>query len=202
MVFIGKYNKSVILTYIGITLAVCGIIFSFLGNISNAMICLIFSGICDLFDGKMARLCKRDEQEKEFGKQIDSLADVFLFLALPCVLGVELLKALPLYFNSVFVIYVICGVIRLAWFNILASSDEHVKYFIGMPVAYIALVLPIIYSVGLIFKFNLSLVYFFIYLLFAILFIINVKISKPKGIWYIIFFILAIIVTIVIKMVG
>lgn len=202
MVFIGKYNKSVILTYIGITLAVCGIIFSFLGNISNAMICLIFSGICDLFDGKMARLCKRDEQEKEFGKQIDSLADVFLFLALPCVLGVELLKALPLYFNIVFVIYVICGVIRLAWFNILASSDEHVKYFIGMPVAYIALVLPIIYSVGLVFKFNLSLVYFFIYLLFAILFIINVKVSKPKGIWYIIFFILAIIVTIVIKMVG
>lgn len=202
MVFIGKYNKSVILTYIGITLAVCGIIFSFLGNISNAMICLIFSGICDLFDGKIARLCKRDEQEKEFGKQIDSLADVFLFLALPCVLGVELLKALPLYFNIVFVIYVICGVIRLAWFNILASSDQQVKYFIGMPVAYIALVLPIIYSVGLIFKFNLSLVYFFIYLLFAILFIINVKISKPKGIWYIIFFILAIIVTIVIKMVG
>ena len=202
MVFIGKYNKSVILTYIGITLAVCGIIFSFLGNISNAMICLIFSGICDLFDGKMARLCKRDEQEKEFGKQIDSLADVFLFLALPCVLGVELLKALPLYFNIVFVIYVICGVIRLAWFNILASSDQQVKYFIGMPVAYIALVLPIIYSVGLIFKFNLSLVYFFIYLLFAILFIINVKVSKPKGIWYIIFFILAIIVTIAIKMVG
>lgn len=202
MVFIGKYNKSVILTYIGITIAVCGIIFSFLGNISNAMICLIFSGICDLFDGKIARLCKRDEQEKEFGKQIDSLADVFLFLALPCVLGVELLKALPLHFNIVFVIYVICGVIRLAWFNILASSDEHVKYFIGMPVAYIALVLPIIYSVGLIFKFNLSLVYFFIYLLFAILFIINVKVSKPKGIWYIIFFILAIIVTIVIKMVG
>lgn len=202
MVFIGKYNKSVILTYIGITIAVCGIIFSFLGNISNAMICLIFSGICDLFDGKIARLCKRDEQEKEFGKQIDSLADVFLFLALPCVLGVELLKALPLYFNIVFVIYVICGVIRLAWFNILASSDQQVKYFIGMPVAYIALVLPIIYSVGLVFKFNLSLVYFFIYLLFAILFIINVKISKPKGIWYIIFFILAIIVTIVIKMVG
>lgn len=202
MVFIGKYNKSVILTYIGITIAVCGIIFSFLGNISNAMICLIFSGICDLFDGKIARLCKRDEQEKEFGKQIDSLADVFLFLALPCVLGVELLKALPLYFNIVFVIYVICGVIRLAWFNILASSDQQVKYFIGMPVAYIALVLPIIYSVGLIFKFNLSLVYFFIYLLFAILFIINVKVSKPKGIWYIIFFILAIIVTIVIKMVG
>lgn len=202
MVFIGKYNKSVILTYIGITLAVCGIIFSFLGNISNAMICLIFSGICDLFDGKIARLCKRDEQEKEFGKQIDSLADVFLFLALPCVLGVELLKALPLYFNIVFVIYVICGVIRLAWFNILASSDQQVKYFIGMPVAYIALVLPIIYSVGLVFKFNLSLVYFFIYLLFAILFIINVKVSKPKGIWYIIFFILAIIVTIVIKMVG
>ena len=123
-------------------------------------------------------------------------------MALPCVLGVELLKALPLYFNIVFVIYVICGVIRLAWFNILASSDQQVKYFIGMPVAYIALVLPIIYSVGLIFKFNLSLVYFFIYLLFAILFIINVKISKPKGIWYIIFFILAIIVTIVIKMVG
>ena len=39
MIFIGKYNKSVILTYVGITIALTGIIFSFLGNVSNAMIC-------------------------------------------------------------------------------------------------------------------------------------------------------------------
>ena len=202
MIFIGKYNKSVILTYVGITLAVCGVIFSFLGCISKAMICLIFSGICDLFDGKIARSCKRDDKEKEFGKQIDSLADVFLFLGLPCALGTILLKDLPWYFYIVLVVYVISGVIRLAWFNILASSKEPVKYFIGMPVAYIALVLPILYSIELIFNLKLSLLYSFIYLLFAILFILNIKISKPKGLLYIIFFILAIIVTIVIEIVG
>ena len=73
--FIGKYNKSVILTYIGVAFAFSGMAFALYERLPAAMLCLIAAGICDLFDGAAARRCKRDETAKEFGVQIDSLAD-------------------------------------------------------------------------------------------------------------------------------
>lgn len=82
---IGKWNKSVILTYIGLLISILGIYISF--NIENgtkyAMTCLIIAGICDLFDGVVARKCERNEEEKNFGIQLDSLVDVIDFIALP-----------------------------------------------------------------------------------------------------------------------
>ena len=99
-------------------------------------------------------------------------------------------------------LYTISGVIRLAWFNMISSKDEPVKYFTGVPVAYIALFLPIVYTLELIFRFNFSIIYLLIYIVFSFLFIFNIKIAKPKGMWYVFFFVLAIIVTIIIKVVG
>lgn len=201
--FIGKYNKSVILTYIGIIIAILGMHFAINENMSYAMICLIFSGICDLFDGKIARMCKRDDAEKEFGKQLDSLADVFLFLALPCVIGIKLFSGIPSYISLIILmLYVIAGIIRLAWFNIISSKDEPVKHFVGLPVAYIAIILPIYYAITLIFKINNVLVYPVIYVVLAFLFILNIKVPKPKGIWYVVFSVLAVATTIIIKVMG
>lgn len=202
--FIGKYNKSVIVTYIGIISAILGMFLSIEGNMSYAMICLIISGICDLFDGKIARMCKRNEEEKEFGKQLDSLADVFLFLGLPCVIGMQLFNGIPNVLKIiVLVLYVLAGVIRLAWFNIIADKDGPVKYFVGMPVAYIALLTPIIYAINLVIRFTyVNYIYLVVYAAFAFLFILNVKIPKPKGIWYAIFSILAIAVISIILIMG
>lgn len=202
--FIGKYNKSVIVTYIGIISAILGMFFATGENMSYAMICLIISGICDLFDGKIARMCKRDEEEKEFGKQLDSLADVFLFLGLPCVIGMKLFTGVPNYLSLiVLVLYVLAGVIRLAWFNIIADKDGPVKYFVGMPVAYIALLTPVVYALNLFIKFTyINYVYLVIYAAFAFLFILNIKIPKPKGIWYVVFSVLAIAVTVIICIMG
>ena len=72
---IGFYNYTVILTYIGAILGVCGIVASFNGNILLAIVCLMLSAVCDMFDGKIARTMKRTKQEKRFGIQIDSLSD-------------------------------------------------------------------------------------------------------------------------------
>ena len=74
---IGYYNKSVILTFVGILISIFGML-----NVANtdiALTCLILAGICDLFDGVVARKCKRTDKEKAFGVQIDSLADVISF---------------------------------------------------------------------------------------------------------------------------
>lgn len=191
--FIGKYNKSVIITYLGVLSGILGTIFVMNDNISYAMICLIFSGMCDLFDGKVARMCKRDEEEKEFGKQIDSLADVFLFLGVPTFIGIKIFSEVQ-FLNVVFILYVLAGIIRLAWFNMIADNDKAVKHYIGLPVTYSALILPLIYAISLIFNFSITYIFAAIYLCMAFLFILNVKIPKPKGIWYAIFSVLAIAV--------
>ena len=55
---IGFYNYSVILTYIGLVSSVFGITQVFENHMSIAFLCLLLSGICDLFDGKIARSMK------------------------------------------------------------------------------------------------------------------------------------------------
>ena len=86
--FIGYYGLSVVLTYIGLAFSVVGMAMAFQGNISIAVMCLILSGICDMFDGTIARACKRSDDEKKFGIQIDSLVDTVSFGIFPIVLGI------------------------------------------------------------------------------------------------------------------
>ena len=199
--FIGKYNKSVIITYIGVIFGLLGVYFTICSNISSAIICLILAGICDMFDGKVARMCKRDDSEKEFGIQLDSLADVFLFVAFPAVMGVKFFSQMPVL-NIVLILYMLAGIIRLAWFNMIADIDGPVKYYTGLPVTSIAIILPIFYAISLVFKFEFTYLAALIYLLVGIFFILNVKIPKTKGIWYVIFSLLAVIFTTIIIIWG
>ena len=187
--FIGKYNKSVILTYMGVGFALTGIHYLLNGRSDITMICLIIAGICDLFDGTVARKCKRDEEEKEFGIQIDSLSDVVSFLVFPMVVLIKFdNRMLP-----VAILFVLAGIIRLAYFNIHSESTPN--YYKGVPVTTISLILPIYYLLAVHIE-VLEGFYGLLYLIVAISFILNVKVKKPKGIWYIIFSLIAVIVTI------
>ena len=62
-----------------------------------ALFCLAFSGLCDMFDGKVARTkANRTEDEKRFGIQIDSLCDVVCFGAFPMILCYSMgMRGLP-----------------------------------------------------------------------------------------------------------
>lgn len=66
--FIGCFNKSVILTYIGVVFALAGIFILIdlqeAEQMNLVMFCLIISGLCDLFDGFIARKCNRNETQK------------------------------------------------------------------------------------------------------------------------------------------
>lgn len=201
--FIGKYNRSVILTYIGVAFAFSGIAFALNERLAEAMICLAAAGICDLFDGAVARRCKRDESEKEFGVQIDSLADVISFLALPSVLGLRLADSagiVGIIKYPVILGYILCGIIRLAWFNTSAAAEGSRTHYDGLPVTYSALIFPILWTVlGFFPNFGaVSVIWTAAYAVTAVIFILNVKIAKPKGIWYLIFGALAIGVTVLI----
>ena len=70
--FIISLKKSVIVTYLGVIFAMFSMYFAFtkmafveVEYIRYSLILLMLSGICDMFDGKIARMCKRTEEEKQ-----------------------------------------------------------------------------------------------------------------------------------------
>lgn len=205
---IGCWNKSVILTYIGIAASVIGMGAILVhDNLRIALTCLMIAGICDMFDGTVARLCKRTEQEKQFGIQIDSLADVVCSVVFPVVIfmhSVEINTNIRQTVNSemltylIATLYIVCGVARLAWFNInTADKDNKAEYYTGLAVTYIAVILPIMHLIGFIFDLC-NLTYYITMLVTSFLFVANFKMKKPGKVSYIVFMLLAIVVTVMV----
>lgn len=188
---IGCYNKSVILTYVGVAFAIFGM--CNVERIRLAVVCLIVAGICDLFDGKIARMCKRTEQEKEFGVQIDSLADVIASLIFPMMILHQVCSISEVMSVLTFIVstlYVLAGVTRLAWFNI--TTDGKTKHFQGVPVTAITIIVPLIF---LLFSSLTTFPYIVLatYFITSILFVWNMKVPKPSGKGYIVLSLLALI---------
>ena len=76
---IGFYDYTVILTYVGFCSGMAGIFCASAKHVRLAVFFLALSGLCDMFDGKIARTKKnRTDDEKSFGIQIDSLSDMVL----------------------------------------------------------------------------------------------------------------------------
>ena len=196
--FIGFYSMSVVLTYISLCFSVVGMFLAFLGSIPAAVMCLIISGVCDMFDGTVARMCKRSDKEKKFGIQIDSLVDTVCFGVFPIVLGICMGFTSKLHV-LIYILYALGAVIRLAYFNVIAEEktfhskkEGKVSYYLGLPVTSIAIILPFTYDLKIfmndaIFNKAFPLVMF----ITAILFVLNIKIKKPTGIWFVVCSILA-----------
>lgn len=203
--FIGYYKISVLLTYLSVISASVGIYLSLNGKISYALICLIISGICDAFDGKVARTCKRSKEEQLFGIQIDSLADTVAFVCLPTIIfyGIGLRE----WYNvAIFAFFTLAGVIRLGYFNVVAdekASTGGVKYYSGLPVTSSAIIFPIAYLARNFVSFQeFSVVYTLTMLFVGVLFILNFKLKKPKSVWLYIFVIFGIIMSILLHLIG
>lgn len=193
---IGKWNKSVIATYVGMLLAVASIFLLMSGFYKAAMMCFMGAGICDLFDGTIARMCKRTEEEKNFGIQLDSLVDVVSFIVLPVVLIFKL-AGFTWYAAVAAVLYSVFGIARLAYFNVCQEENEDkdspIKYYTGMPVTYAALVFPLVYLLHLYFNTEVTALFMCIAMeIMAVLFILKIKFIKPGKSGYIFLMLLAI----------
>ena len=130
---IGFYSYTVILTYLGLASAALGMMLTFNGFARYALFCLAFSGLCDMFDGKVARTkANRTEDEKRFGIQIDSLCDVVCFGAFPMILcysmGMRGIAGI-----CILVFYLTAGVIRLAFFNVMEERRQDETDEAAMP---------------------------------------------------------------------
>jgi CDP-diacylglycerol--serine O-phosphatidyltransferase len=149
---LGVYDYTVWLTYFGLFISIVGMMEGLRGRRTNAVFCLAFSGLCDAFDGRIARKkTDRTEDEKAFGIQIDSLCDIVCFGVFPSVicftLGVNGAAGM-----LVIAWYCICGVIRLAQFNVTAqgrSGETEEKFcYRGLPITSASVVLPVMCLVG------------------------------------------------------
>jgi CDP-diacylglycerol--serine O-phosphatidyltransferase len=193
--FIAKWNKSVILSYVGLVFAIVGMyICVTTGNILHALSCLIVSGVCDLFDGKIARMCKRTKDEIKFGIQLDSLVDTASFVVFPIIILLTM-GLTDWYQLPVLALFAICGIARLGHFNCLVEdSDKPVAFYTGLPVTAIAMVLPLLYLFSYIIPSNIYPIVLTILIgVNALLNILTIKVKKPKGIAYPIFAIAAIV---------
>lgn len=185
---IGFYDYTVVLTYVSLFISVTGIFSALDGNLQEAVICLMLSGFCDMFDGKIARTKKsRTKQEKRFGIQIDSLCDLVCFGVLPAVIGYNLNKSSKLY-GIVACVFVLAGLIRLAYYNVTEEerqdeTDENRKYFKGLPITSSSLLVPLVYCLSTyapIPKF--SLIYTVALFVMAIAYITPLRIRKPHSV--------------------
>ena len=195
---LGKWNKSVILTYFGLILSIVGIVLIGLQvPVKYAMICFIYAGVCDLFDGTVARRCKRTSDEKKFGIELDALIDVFNFIALPLVILLSI-GLNTKYHLVIYIIYTIFGIARLGHFNInLESDNKPVKYYEGLPLTYAAFFFPVVYLLSYLIKNDLfNIIYTVMTCAIGLLYIIKIKIPKPRMVLSIFFLILAIVVSI------
>ena len=181
---IGFYSYTVVLTYLGLASSAIGMILTFQGFAKYALFCLALSGLCDMFDGKVARMKKdRTEDEKRFGIQIDSLCDVVCFGAFPMILCYSIGMRGPAGI-SILVFYLIAGVIRLAFFNVMEEkrqeeTDEARKYYQGLPTTSIAIILPLFCTLRPLLGHRFLSELHICILTVGLLFIINFPLRKP-----------------------
>ena len=192
---LGFYDYTVVLTYCSVISAVIGIYVSLsgAGHPYIGVMLLLLCGLFDTFDGRVARSKKnRTEKEKAFG-------------VLPVCIGVALYnrdkfdfiktgkESLLLHIPFVIIVilgalFVLCALIRLAYFNITVEETQgdsvgDDKYYFGLPVTSTALIFPTFLLMRHIMlitcQINISYIYYILLVIVGILYILKFKLKKP-----------------------
>ena len=183
-IMLGVYNYTVILTYIGMLTGLAGIGLAMRGGLPWALLCLLLAGLCDMFDGTIASTKKdRTPQEKRFGVQIDSLSDLICFGVLPAaiVFAAAHGRAVAAVVSG---LYVLCALIRLAWFNVdeeerqVTAAGGRTQY-LGLPVTTVALFLPTLLGLARLMCWPLGAVGIALLAVMAVAFLVPFKLAKP-----------------------
>jgi len=123
-------------------------IFSAIKGETLIAVVLVGAGmVFDYFDGKIARVYKLAH---DFGRELDSLADLVTFGIAP---GVILLSLFPGddFILSAAALYAVAAAFRLARFNLLKGAGKAEQTYIGMPVpvaAFLVLLVSLPHAVG------------------------------------------------------
>jgi CDP-diacylglycerol--serine O-phosphatidyltransferase len=96
-----------------------------------AAIAILLASAFDVLDGKVARL---SGATSKFGVQYDSLADLVSFGVAPALLAFSwALRPYGRFGWLAAFLFLVCGALRLARFNVMSASGE-TKFFKGLPI--------------------------------------------------------------------
>lgn len=203
---LGFYDYTVWLTYLSLVSAGVGIMISLNGSGHPYLgtFFLLICGLCDAFDGRVARSKKdRTQMQKDFGIQIDSLCDLVAFGVLPACIGNAMICVLPTWPEkvrihtdiitvfpvkivcfTVMLLYILAALIRLAYFNVTEEERQKTeggarKYYEGLPVTSSALIFPLVLLLQYLLPMDITLLYFGIMFITGLAFLSRIKIIKP-----------------------
>ena len=108
------------------------VLFAASGDFFHAAAFVLAAAVLDLLDGAIARNgYDGDDRLSEFGKNLDSLADVVSFGAAPAfAVYTAVLHALPVAGIAGCLAFFVCGALRLARFPLVGGPDR----FVGLPI--------------------------------------------------------------------
>jgi len=136
------------ITLIGVCIGLTSIKFAIDGKFAIAVIAILFAGLMDALDGRIARLIKGTSK---MGKELDSLGDVISFGVAPALImyfwNLQYLDKLGWF---VCLTYVVCVALRLARFNVNSEEEPSWRdnFFEGVPspAGGIIVLMPLIFS--------------------------------------------------------
>jgi CDP-diacylglycerol---serine O-phosphatidyltransferase len=166
------------------------VVSAFNGNFRWAGWFIVFAGILDMLDGRVARLSGTNSR---FGEELDSLVDVISFGVAPALLIYFLDFASAGRFSWILCyIYVTAVALRLARFNVLSAGKPSTGWFTGLPSPSAGMTLAVYYPFSQTEWYRASLAYLdlqhqglvVLMLLLALLMVSNVKYPKfpPVGV--------------------
>jgi CDP-diacylglycerol--serine O-phosphatidyltransferase len=127
----GVYIIPSLFTCGNMTFGLLSILKSIEGDFIKASWFLVFALVCDILDGRIARMTNTTSY---FGSQLDSFSDLVSFCVAPALLMYMLvLNTMGKLGVGIAVLFVLCGALRLARFNMLARKGVVYDTFIGLP---------------------------------------------------------------------
>lgn len=195
------------LTLVSLVAALSSAALAINGQTGFALVALIVSGICDIFDGMVARRLTRSENAQRFGGTLDSLVDACAFGFAPSVLFYcSGMRSVPEMI--IWTLFPISVVWRVTYFEVIGmqsstgngeeepqmpSERPPLRFYMGLPATYAALLLPLAAMLGFVgelwFRWGVGLTAGTL----CLLMISSIPVPKPRPMAYIVFVLMAIV---------
>lgn len=123
-----KSNAANLITMLNMSFGGAAIMATMNEYYNYSVLFIFIAAFLDRYDGKVAR---KFNQESELGKQLDSMGDIISFGVAPALLMYEMtLMEFGAAGMFMAIVYIACGALRLARFNVMDATG----YFVGLPI--------------------------------------------------------------------
>jgi len=168
-------NIPNVITSLGLVFGIFACYYLTQRDLRMAIIFLFFAAVMDACDGFVA---SKLNQQSEFGQYLDTLVDFFTCCIIPIWMVHDLLGNSPIIVGAL-IVYCICGLWRLAYYNIIEAD----KSFTGLPVPGAMMIITI--SIWIVVQYDVHL-----WLAAATMFVVGLLMIsgiklKKYGIWQI-----------------